>query len=83
MNVFKKVNGYETANKSLFPLIVKIQSFKMFLFSSIHALFKFKVDCCQFSERCQAFFPKKDSRKRFRKYSHPKQKKTNASLVSL
>ena len=57
MNVFKKLNGYETANKSLFPLIVKIQSFKMFLFSSIHALFKFKVDC----------FPKKDSRKRFRK----------------
>ena len=67
MNVFKKVNGYEATNKSLFPLIVKIQSFKMFVFSSIHALFKFKVDCCQFSERCHAFFPKKDSRKRFRK----------------
>ena len=45
MNVFKKVNGYETANKSLFPLIVKKQ----------------------FSERCHAFFPKKDSRKSFRK----------------
>ena len=83
MNVFKKVNGYETANKSLFLLIVKIQNFKMFLFSSIHAFFKFKVDSCQLSERCHAFFPKKDSRKSFRKWSHPKQKKTNASLVSL